>query len=148
MKTGWTASGIAASLAAARHGAPDAGIDLDCETRSAQLTERLADEGLLTQSGAVRQRALAVTRELCMDAEASAQQQHEAGRQEALDNRLLETHPGKTGNRRLKNLNRQAIPRLRSCLPATGSGGSARMPVPHQPDIEWLLSNRTAGSCR
>lgn len=93
-------------LAAVSHGAHAEGIDLDCETLSTQLVERLDAEGLLIQSGTGRQRALAVSRDLCSGAEASAQQQHEAGKQEALDNWFIESHPEKDGNRRLKNLKR------------------------------------------
>jgi len=80
------------------------GIDLDCETLSRQMVDRLDAEGLLTQSEPGRQRALAITLDLCGGAEETAQQQHEAGKQEALDNRLFEKNPEKPGNKRLQNL--------------------------------------------
>jgi len=41
---------------------------------------------------------------MCGGAEESTQQQHEADKQQALDNRLLEKQPVKPGNTRLKNL--------------------------------------------
>lgn len=94
------------ALVAISRGASAGGIDLDCETLSRQMVERLAAEELLVHSEAGRQRAFAVTLDLCGGAEASAQQQHEAGKQEALDNWFFEQRPEKPGNRRLKNLKR------------------------------------------
>jgi len=88
------------------HGAFAGGIDLDCETLSRQMLDRLDAEGLLVQSEPGRQRALAITLDLCRNTEASAQQQHEAGKQELLDNWFFENHPEKPGNKRLKNLKR------------------------------------------
>ena len=93
-------------LAVISHNAFAAGIDLDCETFSKQLVDRLDAEGLLTRSEAGRQRALSITLDLCRDTEASAQQQHEAGKQEALENWFFEKHPEKPGNKRLRNLKR------------------------------------------
>ncbi|MGD8619990.1 MAG: hypothetical protein PVH54_12495 [Gammaproteobacteria bacterium] len=101
-----TAAGIAVIMAAAGQGVMAGGIDLDCVTLSRQMVERLAAENLLNDTDPGRQHALAVTRELCGEAEATARQQHEAGKQEALDNWFFETHPEKAGNRRLKNLKR------------------------------------------
>ncbi len=95
---------LAMVLAAISHGAFAGGIDLDCETLSRQMVDRLDAEGLLVQSETDRQRALAITLDLCRGTEASAQQQHEADKQEALENWLLEDHPDKPGNKRLKNL--------------------------------------------
>ena len=79
-------------------------IDLDCETLAEQMIERLSAEGLLTPAAADRQRARAIGLELCGGAQASAQQQHEIGKQEAVDNWFLEKQPEKAGNRRLRNL--------------------------------------------
>ena len=81
-------------------------IDLDCGTLGAQLIERLSDEGLLAPDAADGQRARAISMELCSGAEVSAREQHEAGKQEALDNWFLEDRPEKPGNRRLRNLKR------------------------------------------
>ena len=88
------------------HGTFAEGIDLDCETLSKQMVDRLDTEGLLEQTEAGRQRALAITQDLCRSTEASAQQQHEAGKQEALENWFFEDKPEKPGNKRLKNLKR------------------------------------------
>lgn len=97
---------IAMALAVISHAAFAGGIDLDCVTLSKRMVDRLDAEGLLIQSEPGRQRALAITRDLCGGAEESAQQQYEAGKQEALDNWFLEKQPEKPGNRRLKNLKR------------------------------------------
>lgn len=97
---------IAAALAVTSHGPLAEGIDLDCEAFSKQLVERLDAEGLLSQSEPDRQSALAITRDLCSGTEASAQQQHEAEKQEALDSWFFENQPDKPGNKRLKNLKR------------------------------------------
>ncbi len=97
---------VAMALAAISHGALAGDIDLDCTTLSKQMVDRLDAEGLLTQSEPGRQRARAITLELCGGAEASAKQQHEADKQEVLDNWFFEEHPEKPGNRRLKNLKR------------------------------------------
>jgi len=97
---------IAMALAVIGHGASADGIELDCEILSEQMVERLDAEGLLIQTGPGRQRALAITLELCGGAEASAEEQHEAEKQQALDNWFFEKHPEKPGNKRLKNLKR------------------------------------------
>ncbi|MGB5540008.1 MAG: hypothetical protein WBO37_07975 [Gammaproteobacteria bacterium] len=102
----WASGFIAMVLAVVSHGALAEGIDLDCETLSRQVVDRLNAEGLLAQSEPGRQRALAVTLDLCRGTEVSAQQQHEAGKQEALDNWFFEQRPEKPGNKRLKNLKR------------------------------------------
>ena len=81
-------------------------IDLDCEKLAEQMIERLSAEGLLVEDAAGSQRARAIGMELCGGAEASAQQQHEVGKQEALDHWLWENKPDKPGNKRLKNLKR------------------------------------------
>ncbi len=97
---------IALAFAASSPGTFADGIDLDCEAFSEQLLDRLDAEGLLTGSGSDRQRALAITRDLCSGTEASAQQQHEVEKQQALDNWFFEERPEKAGNKRLKNLKR------------------------------------------
>ncbi len=63
-------------------------------------------EGLLTQSEPGRQRALAITLDLCGSAEESAKQTSEVKKQQALDNWFFEKSPEKPGNKRLKNLKR------------------------------------------
>jgi hypothetical protein len=97
---------IAASLLAFTASVIAGDIDLDCETLSKQMVDRLDAEGLLIQTGPDRQRALAITLELCGGAEESAEQQHEAEKQQALDNWFFEKQPEKPGNKRLKNLKR------------------------------------------
>jgi hypothetical protein len=94
------------ALAVISHGAFAAGIDLDCEALSRQMVDRLDAEGLLAPSQDARQRALAITLDLCRGTEASAQQQHEVEKQEALDNWFFEERPEKPGNKRLRNLKR------------------------------------------
>ncbi|MGB5473435.1 MAG: hypothetical protein WBQ78_08150 [Gammaproteobacteria bacterium] len=106
MKKIWTSGYFFMVLAVISHGALAEGIDLDCETLSRQIVDRLNTEELLAQSEPGRQRALAITLDLCRGTEASAQQQHETGKQEALDNWFFEQHPEKPGNKRLKNLKR------------------------------------------
>ena len=82
------------------------GIDIDCEAFAEQMIDRLSDEGLLVLDSADEQRALMIGMEMCSGAEASAQQQHEVGKQEALDNWFFEDRADKPGNRRLRNLKR------------------------------------------
>jgi hypothetical protein len=81
-------------------------IDLDCETLAEQMIERLSAEGLLVPDPADGQRARAIGVELCSGAETSAQEQHEVGKQEAMDQWFWENKPDKPGNKRLKNLKR------------------------------------------
>ena len=97
---------IAVALAIISHGAFAGGIDLDCKTLSEQMVGRLEAEGLLIPTESGRQRALAITLDLCGGAEESAEQQSEAEKQQALDNWFFEKHPEKPGNKRLKNLKR------------------------------------------
>jgi hypothetical protein len=97
---------VSIALAVISHGSLAAGIDLDCETLSKQMVDRLDAEGLLTQSESGRQRALAITLDLCGGAEESAEQQSEVKKQQALDNWFFEKRPEKPGNKRLKNLKR------------------------------------------
>jgi len=97
---------IALALAVISQGTYAEGIDLDCETLSEQMVDRLDAEGLLVQTGPGRQRALAITLALCGGAEESAEEQHEVEKQQALDNWFFEKHPEKPGNKRLKNLKR------------------------------------------
>jgi len=98
--------GIAMVLAVVSQCAFAAGIDLDCETLSRQMVDRLDAEDLLIQTDPARQRALAITLDLCGGAEESAQQQNEEEKRQALDNWFFENHPEKPGNKRLRNLKR------------------------------------------
>ncbi|MCG6900795.1 MAG: hypothetical protein LJE75_12460 [Gammaproteobacteria bacterium] len=97
---------IAMALTIISYGAFAGGIDLDCETLSEQMVDRLDAEGLLLATESGRQRALAITLDLCGGAEESAEQQSEVEKQRALDNWFFENHPEKAGNKRLKNLKR------------------------------------------
>jgi len=81
-------------------------INLDCEAFAEQMIERLSAEGLLATDAVDGERALAIGMEMCSGAEVSAQQQHEVGKQEALDNWFWEDRADKPGNRRLRNLKR------------------------------------------
>jgi hypothetical protein len=84
-----------------------AAIDLRCEDLAKQLIERLSAEGLLTSSkGDAQQRAQAIGMELCTGAQASAEQQHEQDKQNALKNWWFEAPGDKPGNERLKNFKR------------------------------------------
>ena len=100
----YPASLLAAALAVISYSALAEGIDLDCDALSKQIVDHLDAEGLLVRSEPGRQRALTITRDLCSGTEASAQQQHETGKQEALENWFFEKQPEKAGNKRLKNL--------------------------------------------
>ena len=79
-------------------------INLDCAALAEQMIERLTAEGLLAADAADGQRARIIGMEMCSGAEASAQQQHEVGKQEALDHWFWESNADKPGNRRLRNL--------------------------------------------
>ena len=82
-------------------------IDLQCEELAKRMIERLTAEGLLASSDeAAQQRARAIGLELCTGAQATAEQQHEKDKQQALDNWFLEATGGKPGNKRLKDLKR------------------------------------------
>jgi hypothetical protein len=82
-------------------------IDLRCEELAKRMIERLTAEGLLVSSTeAAQQRARAIGLDLCTGAQATAEQQHEEDKQEALDNWFLEATGGKPGNKRLKDLKR------------------------------------------
>ncbi|VAX09796.1 hypothetical protein MNBD_GAMMA26-1215 [hydrothermal vent metagenome] len=83
-----------------------AGIDLRCEELAEQMIKRLVDEGLLDISDAGRQRAQAISLELCAGAQDSAEQQHEEGKRTAIANWLFESAGGKPGNKRLRRLKR------------------------------------------
>jgi hypothetical protein len=83
-----------------------ADIDLECEELANRMVERLSAEGLLTAAAADGRRAREIGLELCGGAEQSAQQQHEAGKQEALEHWFWQDRPDKPGNKRLKNLKR------------------------------------------
>ena len=82
-------------------------IDLQCEDVAKQLIERLSAEGLLNSAReGAQQRAHAIGMELCTGAQASAEQQHEQDKQNALKNWWFEAPGDKPGNERLKNLKR------------------------------------------
>jgi hypothetical protein len=106
MRKIYTRGYIAAALTVFSHNSFAEGIDLDCDEFSRQLVDSLDAEGLISQSETDRQRALAITRDLCSGTEVTAQQQHEAEKQEALDSWFFENQPDKAGNKRLKNLKR------------------------------------------
>ena len=101
-----TAQCIAMALAVISHGAAADGIDLDCETLSKQMVDRLDAEGLLIHTEPGKQRALAITLNLCGGAEESAELQSQAEKQQALDNWFFEKRPETPGHKRLKNLKR------------------------------------------
>jgi len=88
---------VSIALAVISHGSLADGIDLDCETVSKQMVERLDAEGLLIQTESGRQRALAITLDLCGSAEESAEQTSEVKKQQALDNWFFEKSPEKPG---------------------------------------------------
>jgi hypothetical protein len=82
-------------------------IDLQCEELAKRMIERLTAEGLLVSTAEdAQQRARAIGLELCTGAQATAEQQHEQDKQQALDNWFLEATGGKPGNKRLKDLKR------------------------------------------
>ena len=78
------------------------GIDLDCDVLAEQLIQRLSDEALLSTNADVRQRARIIGLELCSGAEVSAQQQHEVGKQKAIERSFWEKRPENPGHRRLR----------------------------------------------
>lgn len=81
-------------------------IDLSCPELAKQMIERLSAEELMVPGGQVRERAQAISHELCSGAQATAQEQFEQGKREALDNWFMESSGGKAGNKRLKNFKR------------------------------------------
>ena len=81
-------------------------IDLDCERLAKQSTSSMVAEGLLANTPAAIQRAEAITLNLCIGAESSAQQQYEEGKQNALTNWIWEDRPKTEGHKRLKKLKR------------------------------------------
>lgn len=82
------------------------GIDLDCEKLAGQMVDELISEGLLGNSPTTIERAQSITASLCTDAEVSAQQQYEEGKQKALTDWLWQDRPETDGHRRLKRLKR------------------------------------------
>lgn len=81
-------------------------IDLSCADLASEMIGRLASEGLLDAAAGGGQRAREISMELCTGAEQKARQQHEADKQEALQNWLTQPTGGKAGNERLKRLKR------------------------------------------
>lgn len=81
-------------------------IDLQCSELAERLAGRLQQEGLVTASAEAATRTRELANAVCTDAQTSAQQQHEAGKQNALKNWLFESTGGKPGNKRLQNLKR------------------------------------------
>lgn len=77
-------------------------IDLECDTVTQSLIERLVTEELLGGSHQKQQQAQQIALDLCIATMESAQQQHEADKEKALENWFFEYHPDKAGNQRLK----------------------------------------------
>jgi len=82
------------------------GINLECEALAKKMVSRFAEQGLLNTDTHAQQRANAISLELCNEIEKSAEVQHKAAKESALQNWIFENRPEKPGNRRLKNLKR------------------------------------------
>ena len=82
------------------------GIDLQCEVLAVKMVKRLADDGLLSSTENVQQRATDISLELCSGVEKTAQVQADADKKNALKDWLINSTGGKPGNKRLKNLKR------------------------------------------
>lgn len=93
-----------AVLSSAAYGADE--INLECEQLAHTLIERFSGEGLLATGTDSTMRAQSIAQDVCAGTQAQAQQQHEAGKKEALSNWLFESTGGKPGNKRLLNLKR------------------------------------------
>ncbi len=78
-------------------------INLECDNAATVLTEQLSRDGLLIGDPEAPERAHAIALELCAQAQMSATAQHQAQKQQALDNWFVEYSADKAGNRRLKN---------------------------------------------
>ena len=77
-------------------------INLECKELARQMVNQLVHEGLLSDSADISRRAKAITINLCTDAEASAQQQHEAGKEQAITDWIWQSRPETRGHKRLK----------------------------------------------
>ncbi len=83
--------------------ATDDEINLECDKAAHALTEQLSRDGLLVTDRDAHKRAMDIALALCTQAETSAMAQHQARKQQALDNWFVEYRADKAGNRRLKN---------------------------------------------
>lgn len=83
--------------------ATDNGINLECENVAHSLAEQLSRDGLLVTDRDALNRTRDIALALCAQAETSAIAQHQARKQQALDNWFVEYRADKAGNRRLKN---------------------------------------------
>jgi len=81
-------------------------IDLECDALAKRMVSRFAAEGVLNPGKQSQQRAQAIGVELCSEVQESAQVQHKAAKESALQNWIFENRPEKPGNKRLKNLKR------------------------------------------
>lgn len=79
------------------------GINLECDRAATTLTEQLSRDELLVADPDAQGRARAIALALCAQAQTSAMAQHQARKQQALDNWFVEYSADKAGNRRLKN---------------------------------------------
>ena len=77
-------------------------INLECQQLARQMVSQLIKEGLVRNSAQTAQRAEAITISLCTNAEVSAQQQHEAGKQRAIYDWIWQERPETSGHKRLK----------------------------------------------
>lgn len=77
-------------------------INLECEAVTQALIKRLVSEELLEDNLQKQQQAQQIALDLCTATTESAQKQHEADKEKALENWFFEYHPEKAGNRRLK----------------------------------------------
>ena len=77
-------------------------IDLECRDLARQMVSQLIKEGLVRNTAQTAQHAEAITMSLCADAEASAQQQHEEGKQQAIYDWIWQKRPETRGHKRLK----------------------------------------------
>lgn len=83
-------------------------IDLQCEALAKNIVKRLTDEGLLAASEHDHRRALAISREFCSKAQASAEKQHEDTLSETLRKlSLYGSEERKEGNKRLLRMQRR-----------------------------------------
>ncbi len=83
--------------------ATDDEINLECDKTASSLAEQMSRDGLLVTDRDAHKRAMDIALALCTQAETSAMAQHQARKQQALDNWFVEYRADKAGNRRLKN---------------------------------------------
>ncbi len=79
-------------------------IDLDCEILADDVVKQLSGAGLIAGGQHGVEQANTIIMASCRGAEESAEKQHEASKQDWLNNWLFENTGGKPGNKRLKNL--------------------------------------------